>query len=792
MSQSGKQTLLRRLEGKDPFADDGDDHHDDDRERTEAIVPYQPPPENSAWKAAANDRIQLSVKISRSVPPSSSQTTQLPLDFAVLLINPSHDQARIRDHLNESLTALLHLQGHHKMSDKKTSALNDTDDSEESKKVHVSRSESGDEIVDTRPFCLCLLLNFRDRKDMVRRKKASKHRRADWLESSDVQRLTMQILQDYPTLEPDRLVLQCGESSLVNCYGLDLLHHFIYKAYLQRKRYDLEAMLSQIHQARLNSQGSSILPYDEFIELIKQQQQQNDQSKKGEQRNSEASTTPKKIPRQDLAQRDLQQESSSPRRKVMSSDLTSPVANLAGASPTAPKLNSQHSKEQLLPSPATSPVTPVQQRTTYATVKPHQYNPKATLEEFLASDSDDDAGGRASPQRRQYTKVASIPYDGDGENEDDEDEEDFFYDESGTRQSSRIRYEKKRLLRASQSSSATKEDSTTSPVIQLSISKTEVSFKASEASNTNSGRNTSENSEAADSATRNKVLSKDVTPVQVNAGNIKRLEGDAKSQVPMIRSTEPLQAAEESTPKRQDSKIAENVNGSSMAVVVEKKEPPQKNGSLSSSDPADEDKDVARSKSNNRHNDDGSKEADTPTREQSERIASITATPEVESPEKSNNLLISTQRGLSFVESSDEEESERTAVRSKTTLTKKCVDEEDDDEEFFIGSFVSKSSKLSTTQPRQDDMISSAKRNGKASLPLVTKMKENASAPTTSGLSAAALAAIAAAKEQAEMMLQQQENDEMNEPVPKVKKKSKDSDKKILKKEKKSKRSSAD
>jgi hypothetical protein len=225
LPESGKRTLVARLRGRDPFRPTTTDHSEAPiLEGVEHALPYQAPHDQPSW----GERIQLGVYAA----DEWAQTSE-PLDFAVVLVNPLHKRKKVKRYLGKRLQELLHLMGY-----------------------HISQ-EAGPRTLPLRPLCLCLLLNFRD----VNGKK--KH-----VEQSNLTAWTMEVLQECPGLDPRKLVLQCGETSLLNCYGLGLLHHFIYQSYLQRRQHQLEVDLLQVHMAQQQTKLPPVQSYEDFLAVL--------------------------------------------------------------------------------------------------------------------------------------------------------------------------------------------------------------------------------------------------------------------------------------------------------------------------------------------------------------------------------------------------------------------------------------------------------------------------------------------------------------------------------------------
>jgi hypothetical protein len=224
LPESGKRTLVARLRGRDPFRPTTDHNEAPILEGVEHALPYQAPPDQPSW----GERIQLGVYAA----DEWAQQTSEPLDFAVVLVNPLHKRKKVKRYLVKRLQELLHIMGYFSQGD-------------------------GPRTLPLRPLCLCLLLNFRD----VNAKKTH-------VEQSNLTMWTMEVLQECPGLDPRKLVLQCGETSLLNCYGLGLLHHFIYRSYLQRRQHQLEVDLLQVHVAQQQTKLPPVQSYDDFLAVL--------------------------------------------------------------------------------------------------------------------------------------------------------------------------------------------------------------------------------------------------------------------------------------------------------------------------------------------------------------------------------------------------------------------------------------------------------------------------------------------------------------------------------------------
>jgi hypothetical protein len=448
MAQSGKQTLLQRLEGKDPFSSDSgvvDDDYDYDydcqSQRSEIIVPYLPPPspdDNDSHRVW--DRIQLQVNVSRSVPGASrnsdsnsdshSHSNSKAVDFAVVLINPRHNPVRLREYLDETIRALLHLQGHRNVEEEQ--------EQEEQEQENGAEEINGDTAAATaqRPVCLCLLLNFRDLESSSSSAggaaaAAAAAAAGQWMQESDVQALTMEVLQDYSSsLESSRLVLQCGSTSLFNCYGLNVLHHFIYQCYLQRKRWDLEQFLADVGRAQYSTRIAPSVSYEEFLGIAppaggRSESQPPPTSKKGKGKKA------KKERKRDGASR----KSSSTKPVIRDNDDDDEeVDPRQGSEDESVETNSDSQtgrrRRQIMTNTGTGVARDAKagadksKGSSSGKERPSFVSTKEALEAFLASEDEDEIENPGSPP-----KALERDDESESENEDD----DYFYDESGRR-----------------------------------------------------------------------------------------------------------------------------------------------------------------------------------------------------------------------------------------------------------------------------------------------------------------------------------------------------------------------
>jgi hypothetical protein len=236
MSKSGKRTLLHRLEGREPdFTGNVRG-----RESVENDIPsvvntrYQP----SSNLPSFNEHLQLLVRASKKANELTINNND-EYHFFVLLINPRHDRIKVHKYVSKRLHEILRIQGYEKIT----------------KSTSSSRHEP------IKPFCVSLLRNFCD---------LIKHaEEGTVIQISDLITWTMEVLQEYsPSIEP---LLQCIDTSLLNCYGLSALHHFIYQAYVQQKQYIVQRELYRIDEAITVSRQKAatlIIPYEQYLDNI--------------------------------------------------------------------------------------------------------------------------------------------------------------------------------------------------------------------------------------------------------------------------------------------------------------------------------------------------------------------------------------------------------------------------------------------------------------------------------------------------------------------------------------------
>jgi len=201
LPSSGKRTLLKRLEGKDPFKPCTEEPS------TQVIVPFQS--QSMLW-----DRVQLHVEI----PDSKTLHDRIKgADFVVVLVHPQHDPKSIRPYFAKLLSSLLKQR--------------------------------------TRPMALCILLNFRDQQ--------YRHQR---IQERDLEEIAQQILNQHQG--QTNVVVQVGTTSLKDCYGLNTLHHFIYRSYLLRKQAEWSDQLRHCQKLIHETSAVPSIEYNEFLSLL--------------------------------------------------------------------------------------------------------------------------------------------------------------------------------------------------------------------------------------------------------------------------------------------------------------------------------------------------------------------------------------------------------------------------------------------------------------------------------------------------------------------------------------------
>ncbi|OEU17547.1 hypothetical protein FRACYDRAFT_237966 [Fragilariopsis cylindrus CCMP1102] len=224
--KTGKRTLLKRLE------------------------------DSTTW-----DRIKLRIQYANSNFYDEKIQTKNKIDFVVILINPKHPRDMVQSHLTNVLNSYLDLLGH---------LTNNTIEKEKEEKMESSTSSNNNNNETsstttniTEPFCMIVLFNFRD---------LQKEEGKDELSHpvvKDTERFIRETLRSRNVPE-ENIVLDLLNTSLRNCYGLDGLHRFIYRTYLQRCRADIERQVNVVrNKIQITNLADTVpMKYDEFIEEI--------------------------------------------------------------------------------------------------------------------------------------------------------------------------------------------------------------------------------------------------------------------------------------------------------------------------------------------------------------------------------------------------------------------------------------------------------------------------------------------------------------------------------------------
>jgi hypothetical protein len=357
--KSGKRTLLQRLDGKEPdfFTSrtrtaGGDLDTRDEATGITTDARYQVPPQLPAFDKA----IQLHVRASKKIVDTNIDS----LDFAVILIDPRHDRSKVQKYFSKRVRELVRLL-------------------------------YGDGQRRRKPLCLIVLRNFCDL--------IQDENEGSLISISDLTMWTLEVLQDASILMETEPLLQCIDTSLLNCYGLSALHHFIYQVYLQRKRYDLQPEWDRIGAAIEESRSKTatlVVPYGKYLSNVERLLHTSSQ-------NSEATPS-----------------SSSVGRRGRNDDETATTSASTGTPGGRRQIVLPHREE---PQSARSRTQSGGSSSTLPSIQQSIDHAKDALEAFLESDSDDDEHENyAAIGNQNAIKKESV---------DDESEEDFYLDESG-------------------------------------------------------------------------------------------------------------------------------------------------------------------------------------------------------------------------------------------------------------------------------------------------------------------------------------------------------------------------
>lgn len=186
-----------------------DPFRDLDERASRITVPYNAP--GKTW----GERVQLVVEI-----PSNFEQDP---DFCVLLLNPRHDPKSLKPYILKLLSILLERK--------------------------------------TRPISVCILINFRDQQERSPPPRLSEEDVKTWIGETG--------FQNESVASSTMPMIQTGVTSMLDCYGLNVLHHFLYQSYLHRKRFALEEQLKEVLEASEGSASSNHrIGYDLFLGVL--------------------------------------------------------------------------------------------------------------------------------------------------------------------------------------------------------------------------------------------------------------------------------------------------------------------------------------------------------------------------------------------------------------------------------------------------------------------------------------------------------------------------------------------
>ncbi|KAG7368032.1 hypothetical protein IV203_030775 [Nitzschia inconspicua] len=356
--KTGKRSLLQRLEGKNPFQNKTASEQAPDSDVPSILIPYKPPPDS-----LAPDRIQLHVQ---GIPNSLQhmedfyKQQQQTAQFMVVLVSPKHKLETTQAYLDRSLSLYLDSLGY---------PSNAKADDGENYTINKMKT---DETAVPLPVCICVLFNFRD---LLHENSSLRHQ----LEQSLTEGLEQR------NILPHKIVVDWIHVSLKNCYGLDLMHSFIYKTYLLRKETLLERQLRAVQQQQRKStltldQNDKL--YEEFVNSLQ--------------------------PTSENALRRPTQDGQNP---LPDSTLNNPQQNSKSSNTSVPQKKTPPSRRTIQNDNSSTK----QEKKLVLGME------RDALEAFLASSDDEE-------QAPQKIHSKSGPYATDDEDGDDDD---FFYDEKG-------------------------------------------------------------------------------------------------------------------------------------------------------------------------------------------------------------------------------------------------------------------------------------------------------------------------------------------------------------------------
>lgn len=412
--KTGKRTLLRRLEGRDPFAskiDGGDTNNDNDNggPAPSITIPYKPPPGSPSW-----NRIQLHITASSSASHPPTIGSNIP-NFVVVMVSPGDDSTTSQGYFENILLSYASQLGYIDGNDGNDSAGREGGSGfdKDSKITTTQAASRMPSRVCTEPVCIAVLFNFRD----VRQEK-------------DVDPLSQQGLLDRirgilesRNVPRNKIVLEMIDTSLLNCYGLDRLHQFIYTTYLQQRQADLEQQLMAVrNQLKLtHNEGRSTAAsasYEEFLKSIAKHTVNRDKGRHHDQgaplepsvtddsgtERTEASDDPSASPNQRRSAQEAATQQQASRQDLSLQSRRQPLHESIGRSRRQNTSSTPFGKE--------------------------------ALEVFLASSSDEEGtrptNRNIASSKQKHKKSNALPFGVHSkDDDDDDDDDDFFYDESG-------------------------------------------------------------------------------------------------------------------------------------------------------------------------------------------------------------------------------------------------------------------------------------------------------------------------------------------------------------------------
>ena len=355
----GKRTLIQRLLEVDP--------HDSSVDRksipTVVTIPYSPPPGMPTW-----NRIQLQVgRVNDATIPK--------VDFLVVLLRPDKPEQDLQEYTLHTIRQYMYHLG-------------------------ITSKRSALEVASV---CICVMVNFQD----LVTDKTDESKLDDLLKS--LESFLAGVIRPF-SIPADRVMLQVMSASVRNGHGLDRLHQFIYRTYLQKKRDALEAQLRAVTiQIKMTDDPTIIVS-----------------------RNSDR--FPEALATQDVAPPAIPQGHENREKPRLKQPTQDPGTGMQEGSNIA-RLIKQPDPTQVMKQTREEPTRSKKdnRRQIHTHISPTPRNGKDALEAFFANDSSD-GEDRASKTKnvRETNNVKTTPVRVDDDDDDnDDDDSDFFYDESG-------------------------------------------------------------------------------------------------------------------------------------------------------------------------------------------------------------------------------------------------------------------------------------------------------------------------------------------------------------------------